>query len=425
MLRGRNVQQIYELHGQGLSIRAIARTLGLARNSVRKYLRSDGVPQPQPRPPRATKLAPYEDYLRGRLAAGVDNCVVLLRELQERGYPGGITMVKAFVHPQRQRARPAATVRFETAPGEQAQVDFGHFLYLTPEGARHQVYAFVMVLSWSRAIYVEFIRRADVASFLRCHLHAFTAFGGVPRRCLYDNTKVVVLERSDTGEPVFNPRFLDFSLRVGFGVQLCHPYRPQTKGRVESGVKYVRRNFWPGARFVDDADLNRQAQGWVDGVANVRLHGTTHERPIDRLIQERAHLGPLPPLARLQPFLREERKVGRDGFVQWERAWYGVAWSWAGQLVQVQADAATVQIFAGTGAGDGSAERLAVHPRASRVGQRLVAPGQWQGLATGTAGADHPRREALAVQVSTLEVEQRPLAIYERVAELAAAGDRS
>src|SRR5581483_2808660 len=176
MLRGRNVQQIYELHGQGQPIRAIARTLGLSRNSVRKYLRADDIPKAKPRPPRATKLDPYKPYVGERLAEGMDNCVVLLRELQERGYPGSISPLKAFVRPYRARAHPPVTMRFETAPAEQAQVDFGCFTYHTPEGARRQISAFVMVLSWSRALYVEFIRRADVPTFIRCHLHAFAAF---------------------------------------------------------------------------------------------------------------------------------------------------------------------------------------------------------------------------------------------------------
>jgi transposase len=403
MLRGRNVQQIYELHGQGRSIRVIAQTLGLSRNSVRKYLRSDEIPKAKPRPGRATKLDPYTPYVNERLGDGVDNCVVLLRELRQRGYTGGITMLKAFVHPYRARTKPTTTMRFETAPAEQAQVDFGYFTYHTPDGVRRQLYAFVMVLSWSRALYVEFIRRADVPTFIRCHLHAFAAFGGVPKRCLYDNAKVVVLERTETGEPVFTPRFLDFSQRVGFGIQLCHPYRPQTKGRVESGVKYLRRNFWPGARFVDDADLQRQAQAWVDGVANQRIHGTTKARPIDRLAEERPHLQPLPHHKRLAPFYREDRKVGRDGYVQWEQAWYGVTCSWAGKTVQVQADAHTVQLWAGD-------ERLAVHARATHPGQRFTAPGQWAGM---ERGQEHRPREAVAQQIGTLEVEQRPLAAYE------------
>jgi transposase len=403
MLRGRNVQQIYELHGEGQSIRAIARMLGLSRNSVRKYLRSEEIPKPRPRPPRSSKLAPYHGYVHQRLGEGVDNCVLLLRELRERGYTGGISVLKRFVQPFRLKPGSAATMRYETRPGEQAQVDFGYFTYRMPDGTRRQVYAFVMVLAWSRALYVEFIRKADVGTFLRCHLNAFRSFGGVPERCLYDNAKVVVLERTEAGEPIFNPRFLDFARRVGFGIQICHPYRPQTKGRVENGIKYLRHNFWPGARFFDDGDLNRLVQTWVDGVANQRVHGTTHERPVDRLVRERPLLGELPQPERLVPFLRDDRKVGRDGFVQWERAWYGVRWPWAGKVVQVQGDDRAVQIWAGD-------ERLAVHPRATRPGQRFTLPGQWQGL---EQGQQRPPREGLAVQLPGIEVEARPLAVYE------------
>jgi transposase len=154
MLRGGKVKQIYELHGQGLSVRRIAQILGLSRNSVRKYLRSPGIPQPKPRAPRKSKLDPYASYVRQRVAAGVVNCVVLLRELRARGYTGKYTVLKDFVQPLRQRppAAAVATMRYETAPGEQAQVDFGHCTYTAPEGALRGIWVFVLVLSWSRAI---------------------------------------------------------------------------------------------------------------------------------------------------------------------------------------------------------------------------------------------------------------------------------
>ena len=123
-------------------------------------------------------------------------------------------------------------MRFETGPGEQVQVDWGSLSYITEDGRKRRVWAFVMVLSWSRAIYVEFVRRADVATFMRCHINAFEYFGGAPRRCLYDNAKVVVVGRDESGRPEWNSRMLDFALRVGFEMRLCRPYRAQTKGKV-------------------------------------------------------------------------------------------------------------------------------------------------------------------------------------------------
>ena len=232
---------------------------------------------------------------------------------------------------------------------------------------------------------MEFVRRTDVGTFIRCHLNAFEYFGGVPRRCLYDNAKVVVLGRDEEGRTEWNRRMLDFSLRMGFELRLCRPYRAQTKGKVESGVKYVRNNFWPSARFRDDVDLNNQAVEWCDVVANERVHGTTGRVPKRMLTREREHLEVLPDRRRLGPYLREDRKVGRDGYVHWEGSWYGVPWTWAGRMVQVGVRAGTVEIW-------NEDERLAVHPRSHKQRQRLTLHGQWAGLVSGDAGR---RREAL------------------------------
>ena len=155
------------------------------------------------------------------------------------------------------------------------------------------------------------------------------------------------------------------------GPRLCQPYRAQTKGKV--GVKY---NMWPSLRFTDDADLNRQAMEWCDSVANARVHGTTHRIPWEMLVEERPHLGKLPGRSALAPYLREDRKVTRDGFVSWEGSRYGVHWRWAGRTVQVGQRQGTVEIWAGS-------ERIAVHPRAQQPGQRFILPGQWEGLPRG------------------------------------------
>jgi len=406
MVGGGSVKRILELHGQGQSIRAISVELGLSRNTVRKYLRAPGVPRYGPRPPRPTKLDPFTDHLRRRLAEGVRNGVVLLREIRAQGYAGGYTVVKDFLCPLRPPKTERATMRFETRPGEQAQVDWGRFAYIDAQGQRRGCWAFVMVLSWSRALYVEFVERADVTTFIRCHLHAFERFGGVPERCLYDNSKLVVLGRDAAGQPAWNERFLDFALRVGFEVKLCRPYRAQTKGRVESGIKYVRGNFWPTARFTDLPDLNRQAQTWVDEIADQRNHGTTGEPPVQRLACERAQLRALPAPERLADLLRDTRKVGRDGFVQWAGSFYGVPWTAVGQEVYVAPTAAGLELWS-------AVERLAVHPRSLRRGERFTIPGQWAGLRQPDA---RPAAEAVARQVVTIDVEQRALALYDALA---------
>ena len=391
------------MKGAGRSVRGIAGELGIARNTVRRYLKSPEAIRAKPRPQRASKLDPYTGYVDHRLDEGLENCVVLHRELRARGYDGGYSILKAYVLPKRRRRQPDATMRFETATGEQAQVDWGSLAYIGQDGRKHRIWVFVMTLGWSRACYVELVRRADTAAFIQCHVNAFEYLGGVPRRCLYDNAKVITLGRDEEKRPVWNERMLDFSLRVGFELRLCRPYRAQAKGKVESGVKYVRRNMWPSIRFTDDADLNRQGLEWCDAVANRRIHGTTHRVPGEMLAEERPHLGKMPGRNALAPYLREDRKVARDGFISWEGSRYGVHWKWVGRVVQVGQRLGTVEIWAGD-------ERIAVHPRAQRAGQRFILPGQWAGLPRGDG---RPRQEAVAVQVPVGEVELRSLDVYE------------
>ena len=294
--------------------------------------------------------------------------------------------------------------RFETAPGAQAQVDWGNPGYVGADGKKHRIWVFVLTMGWSRACYVELVRKADTAAFIQCHVNAFEYLGGVPRRCLYDNAKVATLGKDEDGQVEWNLRMLDFARRLGFDIRLRQPYRAQTKGKVESGVKYVRRNMWPSMRFTGDAGLNRQALVWCDGVANARVHGTTCRVPWEMLSEERSPLGKPPGRAALAPYLREDRTVSRDGFVSWEGSRYGVHWKWLGAVVQVGQRQGTVEVWAGD-------QRIAVH--AQRPGQRFILPGQWSGLPRGDG---RPRREAVAVQVPAGEVERRSLNVYELAA---------
>ena len=250
------MKEIYEMKGAGHSIREIARELEVSRNTVRRYLQSPEAMRPKARPPRGSKLDPYTEYIDGRMAEGLENCMVLHRELTGLGYDGGYSILKGYVSPRRRCRQPEATMRFETAPGEQAPVDWGNLSYIGADGKQRRVWVFVMTMGWSRACYVELVRKADTAAFIQCHVNAFEYLGGVPRRCLYDNAKVITLGRDEEKRPIWNQRMLDFARRVGFEARLCQPYRAQTKGKVESGVKYVRRNMWPSIRFTTASSGN-------------------------------------------------------------------------------------------------------------------------------------------------------------------------
>jgi len=400
---------LYSLRNQGRSIRSIARELGCSRNTVRKYVRSEAVPKQKPRASGPSVLDQFKPFIHKRLSDGLENCTVLLRELIEIGYTGSRTTLKDYVKPFRQRNQTNATMRFETAPGEQAQVDWGSVKYATADGKHRRLWVFVMVLGWSRMIYIEFVQRADVATFIRCHLNAFAELG-IPQQSLYDNAKTVVLKRDANGVKQWNPQFLDFALRMGFDPRLCRPYRAQTKGKVENGVKYVKGNFWPSVVFTDLQDVNQQGRNWCATVANVRVHGTTHERPVDRFETEKQHLRPFPGWERVAVYTREQRKAGRDGYVNWNRSYYGVPWEYAGQMVEVQSVNSTVEIWQ-------AEKRIAVHPRALKHSQFLNVPGQWAGLPK--PGSNKPKPEHSALQLNHIDVQRRSLSVYDRLLEVA------
>ena len=169
------------------------------------------------------------------MSEGLDNCVVLHREVCALGYKGSYSTVVQYVRPRRRQRQPEATMRFETAPGEQAQIDWGSLSYLGEDGRRHSVWVFVMTMGWSRACYVELVRRADTASFIQCHVNAFEYLGGVPRRCLYDNAKVVTLGQDEEKRPIWNRRMLDFAMRLGFEVGCVGRIGHRPKGRSKAG----------------------------------------------------------------------------------------------------------------------------------------------------------------------------------------------
>ncbi len=229
---------IREMYRKGISISEIARRTGRDRKTIRQVVNAPELaPTKHPRQAKVCKIDPYAPYLERRMAEGVFNARKLYGEIQAQGYPGKESKVREFVHERRPDKEPVGSVRFETAPGEQGQVDWGSFGFITHQGRTYRLYAFVMTLGWSRASYLRFTIASDTTWFIRCHLHAFAYLGGVPKRLLYDNLKSVVLRRDAEDVIQWNPRFLDFADVAGFSLQACKPYRPQTKGKVENGVK--------------------------------------------------------------------------------------------------------------------------------------------------------------------------------------------
>jgi len=290
------------MHRHGKRISEIARETGSSRNTVRRYLRDESAARYKGRPLRATKLDPFKDYVIERLTAAAPERMpasVLLRELRERGYTGGYTMLKVLAASLRPKEVAAPLVRFETGSGEQMQVDWA----VIRRGS-NRLSVFVATLGWSRASYVEFVTDERVERLIEAHENAFVAFGGVPHEVLYDNMRTVVLERHGygRGRHRFHPGFLDFARHCGFRPRLCAPYRAQTKGKVERFIRYLRESFYvplssrlgQEGLVVDRETANLAVNRWLREVANARLHGTTGAIPAERLVSERLQLQPIP-----------------------------------------------------------------------------------------------------------------------------------
>ena len=405
------MQPIEELKRQGLSIQAISALTGFDRKTIRKYLIApEAVPVYGRRPAKVSTLDSYKGYLEQRLQAGVWNARVLLRELRERGYQGGYTVLTDWLRPQRSAARSVAVRRFETPPGKQAQVDWGHLGSIEIASGTQKLWGFTLTLGHSRAMMAEAALDQKLGTLLRMHEEAFRQLGGVPEEILYDRMKTVWLGTDERDEIVWNPVFLDFARYWGFTPRLCRPYRAQTKGKVESGVQYVRRNFLCGLQGNEPAslnDLNARLRAWVWEVARQRVHGTTHELVQERWNCERPHLQPLdgrPPY----PYVDDElRKVARDAYVSWQGSRYSVPWRYAGCEVWVRERHDAVEVHYG-------GERVAMHAAAVGKHQVVTQAGHHCGI---PLGVRRPESKTLVhLRECAPVVENRSLAVYESVA---------
>ena len=301
MLTQEQAVEIRVLRRQGMHIRAIAKELGLSRTTVRRYLRDPSASRYGPREARPTKLGPYISYVLGRVEAARPKWIpatVLLREIRDQGYPGGISQLKAYLAPIK-RVEPEPVVRFETEPGEQMQADFTHV-----RRGRDPLLAFVATLGYSRSSFVRFTVAEDAITLCTCLREALAYFGGVPAHVLLDNASTMVTERDayGEGEHRYHRDLLAVADEYGFRVRLCRPYRAKTKGKVERFNGYLKSSFLvPLAATLKQSGLkldvtaaNAHIGPWLQNVANARIHGTTGEAPNARMELERAKLQPLP-----------------------------------------------------------------------------------------------------------------------------------
>ena len=395
---------------QGVSKKSIARQLDLDVKTVRKWLRRSWAPGT--RRARGRLLDEWREFLQARAPEVGFNAVVLTRELGPKGYAGSYSAVVKYVSPWRAewRGDDVPTVRFETGPGEQAQVDWGSTAIYLGE-VRTRVHLFTMVLGFSRRVFAKAYTSEGLDPLLDGHASAFTHFGGRTESILYDNPRTIVKDKDEAaGHVVWNPTFKDRMEFYGITPKLCRFYRAQTKGKVESGVKYVKRNALAGRRFRDLAELNAYLLDWCVSVADLRVHGTTHEKPAERF----ARAETLIPVDQRPPAPRERiviRRVPSDCYVALETNRYPVPFEWIGRDVEVQVLAGEIVIRS-------EATDPIRHERIA--GSHQLA--RWHG---------EPRRLGRASSVSLLgpprldpiypaavgEVVVRPLSFYEEVAQ--------
>jgi len=410
MIRLGGLMMILDLHRQGVSVSAISRQCGVDRKTVRRYIER-GLEPPcyGPRLPRPTLLDPFTAYLRERVTAypGLSGAR-LLRELRDRGYAGGYTMVTDYLRDIRPPVETGFEVRFETAPGAQGQVDFAQFqVVFTDEPSTPRiVWLFSMVLGFSRLIWARFVMHQDLPTVLRCHVSAFEAIGGAPRELLYDRMRTAVTGQGDEGGIVYNRALIDLARHYGFHPKACKAYRAKTKGKVERPFRYIRQDFFLARSFRNLDDLNSQLDHWLSRIANPRVHASTRRVINEAFAEERPHLRPLP-LAPFQSVLRLERRISRDGMVSVGGNQYSVPDATRRRSVEVHTLAQEVRIFE-----DGIL--IAAHPVLEGRHQRRVLLGHRKSHADGRHRAEASR--ATVIARSGDMVSQRPLAFYDAVA---------
>jgi transposase len=376
VIEGEIVAVIRELANRGLGSKRIARAVGVARNTVKRYLRTPVAPGVQVRPAARRLTEEARQAARGLYAGPAGgNAVVVQRLLRERDMAVSVRTVERAVADIRraQQAATFATVRVESPPGDQLQIDFGQ-KRVRIAGAWVPVFLLVAVLSYSRRLFVKAFLSERQDDWREGIAAAFAHFGGVPRTLLGDNARALVMGRDHaTGTVIFHPAYLAFCRDWDVQPRACAPYRARTKGKTEAGVKYAKRNGLADLEFVSFGALETHLRDWM-GLADQRIHGTTHEAPIVRFERaERSALRPLPMRALPRREQRLRRRVAHDAFVDVDTVRYSVPHRLVRDHVEVVIDEQTVRIFHGP-------TLVATHGRSLEPFARVLDPAHYAGL---------------------------------------------
>ncbi|MFK7892716.1 MAG: IS21 family transposase [Granulosicoccus sp.] len=411
-----NIFMIHQLKDEGHSVSEIARRLNMDRKTVRRYLaRGLEPPAYTSRPAIGSCLEPFKPYLKQQLESHPGlSATRLLREIKAMGFPGSYTLLTDYLRSIRPAQPKHFEHRFETAPGQQAQVDFARFAtrFRSEPEVERIVWLFSMVLGHSRYLYGQFAWRQTLDTVVRCHIAAFNEFGGGPHQCLYDRMRTAVLGEPEPGQVIYHPTLISLGSHYGFMPRACKPYRAKTKGKVERPFVYVRQDFFLGKRFDDINDLNEQFTHWRQTIANARVHGTTQRIVSDAFAEEQSALIGLP-VSHFNDVLSMERRITRDGMVSVDGNLYSVPDGTQSRQVQVERTATELRILDGQ-------ELLAVHELLLGKHQRQVSNGH----RTRARSTPIPHDAAQ----TTLEREGdnvacRELAIYESIGSVLAQGE--
>jgi len=404
-------------HRQGLSFREISRKTGHDRRTVKRYAENpELLSQGRAKVERKSILDPFKPVIEAWLD---DDCQYratwIFDQLKKLGYPGGYSIVKDAVRTIKQENSRIAYLRFETEPGRQAQVDFGDFKVVHPDGSERTLYLFSMILGFSRAPYCEFLPACDMTNFLEAHQRAFAYFGGVPSEILYDRMRNVFI-RKVAGKAEFTQGLMTLANHYGFSPKVAPAYSPWVKGKVERPMDFIREGFWRGYQFTGLQSANRDLLSFLEEKAH-RIHGTTGEKVTEMFEREKSFLLGLPP-SPCDVSERLYRIVHKDCTISVEGNRYEVPHTLVGKKIIARVKDGTLRVFDGD-------TLVAVHTQPDAKGKLVQLPGLRAAiLADRQMNArkyDHRRKGKAKATISpaagryAVDVQTRSLDVYRQI----------